>query len=57
MIKHADIRPGYSCIDMCLNKFYLFGAANARVKKARVQINREGKAFNLVIHEKMQYLI
>jgi len=42
---------------MCLNKFYLFGAANARVKKARVQINREGKAFNLVIHEKMQYLI
>jgi len=57
MIKHTDIRLECSCVDLCLNKFYLFGAANARVKKARVKINREGKAFNLVILEKMQYLI
>jgi len=57
MIKDTDIRPGCSCVDMCLNEFYLFGATNATVIKARVKVNREGKALNLVIREKMQYLI
>jgi hypothetical protein len=38
--KDTDIRSGCSCVDMCLNKFYLFGEA-----KARVKINREEKGF------------
>jgi len=35
-----------------LNKFYLFGEA-----KARVKINREGKAFYSPNIQKMKYLI
>jgi hypothetical protein len=38
--KDTDIRPGCSCVYMCLNKFYLFDAANAKAK-----INREEQAF------------
>jgi predicted nucleic-acid-binding Zn-ribbon protein len=43
--------PKCSCVDISLNKFYLLGEA-----KARVKINREGEAFNLVINEKTKYL-
>jgi len=57
MIKDTDIHLGCSCVDMCLNTFYLFGAVNERIINEGVKVNRKGKAFNLVIHEKMQYLI